>query len=191
MKRQEFLKTVVGTCFACASGGALTAQEAKPGADAAERQRRMHEEKFKQDYVRTLMENLEKTVDEPTRGRLMNDCGRACARRSSIYKLAQSSRGDLKGFVTRMAPMLGEGNARFLDESTVHWSYPRCFCELVASSPDRLPPVYCQCSVGWVLEMFETVLQRPVKVRLVQSVKGGADSCVFRVDISAVGPPAG
>ena len=186
MKRQEFLKVIAGTCFACAGGGVLAGQEAKPGADAAERQRRAHEEQFKQDYVRTLMENLEKSVNEPTRSRMMNDCGRACARRGPLHELARSSRGDLKGFVARMAKMLGEGNARFLDESTVHWSYPRCFCELVASGPGRLPPVYCQCSVGWVLEMFETVLQRPVKVRLVQSVKSGADSCVFRVDLSAV-----
>jgi predicted hydrocarbon binding protein len=35
--------------------------------------------------------------------------------------------------------------------------------------------------VGWVLEMFETVAQKPVRVELVHSVKRGASSCKFLV----------
>jgi hypothetical protein len=189
MKRNEFIKTAAGACLACAGGSMLDGQENKPAADRAEqeRQARLGQERFKENYVRTLMENLEKSVDERTRVRLMNDCGRACARRGGLFTLAKANTGDLKAFVSRLAGILGEGNVRFLDDKTVHWSYPHCFCELVAAGPDRLPPVYCQCSVGWVLEMFETVLQRPVRVRLIQSIKSGADSCVFRVDIAAPG----
>lgn len=44
------------------------------------------------------------------------------------------------------------------------------------------PALYCQYSLGWVLEMFETVLQKPVRVQLVQSIKSGTSSCVFRVE---------
>jgi len=44
-----------------------------------------------------------------------------------------------------------------------------------------LPASYCLCSVGWVLEMFEIVAQKPVRVDLVQSVKRGASSCKFLV----------
>ncbi|OGD27203.1 MAG: hypothetical protein A2Y56_15465 [Candidatus Aminicenantes bacterium RBG_13_63_10] len=184
MKRKDFFKTAAGTYLACAGSAILAGQEAAPAPDKDERERRAreHEERFKRAYILTLMENLEKCVDEPTRVRMMNDCGRACARRGGLFKAAEDCRGDLKTFVARMAGGLGAENARFLDEGTVHWSYPRCFCELVASGPDRLPAVYCPCSVGWVMEMFEAVLQRPVRVRLIQSVKSGASSCVFRVD---------
>jgi hypothetical protein len=85
-------------------------------------------------------------------------------------------------FVQAAAGRLGRENVRFLNATAIHWSYPRCFCELVADGPDRLPALYGQCSVGWVLEMFETVRQKPVRVRLVQSIKSGASSCVFRVE---------
>jgi hypothetical protein len=186
MKRKEFLIKAAGACLACAGSAFPAGQEIPPADDRAERESkaREHEERFKQAYVLTLMENLERCVDEPTRVRMMNDCGRACARRGPLMKQAEECRGDLKAFVARMAGVLGTGNARFIDGGAVHWSYPRCFCELVASGPERLPAVYCQCSVGWVMEMFEAVLGRPVRVHLVQSVRGGAPSCVFRVDVA-------
>lgn len=185
MKRQDFLKTASGVCLACAGGSFLAGQEAKPPVDPAEREKREREmeERFKQAYILTLMENLERSVDEPVRTRMMNDCGRACARRGELFKLAEANKGDLKAFLARMSGVLGEGNARLVDGKTVHWSYPRCFCELVAAGPQRLPAVYCQCSVGWVMEVFQAVLGRPVKVDLVQSIKTGAPACVFRVDV--------
>ncbi|HOW84766.1 MAG TPA: DUF6144 family protein [Candidatus Aminicenantes bacterium] len=185
MKRQDFIKAASGVCLACAGGHFLAGQEVQPAVDPAEREKRRREmeERFKQAYILTLMENLEKSVAEPVRTRMMNDCGRACARRGGLFKLAEENKGDLKAFLARMSGVLGEGNARLIDETTVHWSYPRCFCELVAAGPRRLPAVYCQCSVGWVMEIFQTVLGRPAKVDIVQSIKTGAPACVFRVDI--------
>lgn len=190
MRRQDFLKSAAGACLACSGGSFLGGQEARPTADQAgpERQAREREEKFKRAYITTLMENLEKSVEEPARVRMMNDCGRACARRGGLFKAAEACRGDLKAYLARMNGILGPESAVLLDATTVRWSYPRCYCEMVASGPERLPAVYCQCSVGWVLEMFETVLGQPVKVRLVQSIRTGGPSCVFHVDIA---PPAG
>jgi len=184
MRKRAFIKSAAVACLACAGGSRLGGQTAEPPASAtgAAGQSRRREEAFKRDYITTLMEELEKSLDPPARNALINRCGRACARRGSLFKQAEASRGDLKGFVKRMAGVLGEGNARFLDAKTIHWSYPRCFCELVASGPERLPAVYWQCSVGGVQEMFETVLGRPVKVRLVRSIKTGGSSCDFHVD---------
>jgi hypothetical protein len=186
MKRQDFIKSAAGACLACAGGSFLGGQEPPSAADqtSLERRARKREETFKQNYISTLMENLEKGVDEPTRVRMMNDCGRACARRGELFKTAEAGRGDLKAFLTRMTEILGPDSAVLVDEKTVRWNYPRCYCELVAAGPERLPAVYCQCSVGWVLEMFETVLGRPVKVRLVQSIRTGGPSCVFHIDVA-------
>ena len=182
MKRKQFFKSAARACLACAGATVLRGQETKPAADQAEKERKAREmeKRFKEEYLRTLMENMEKQLDEKTRTKLMEECGRACARRGPLYKQAQKYRGDVKSFVQDMAQLLGKENA-VLDGDTVRWGYPRCFCELVAEGPDRLPASYCLCSVGWVLEMFETVAQKPVRVDLVQSVKRGASSCKFLV----------
>ncbi len=112
----------------------------------------------------------------------MRDCGRACARRSGLAKFAEKYKGHIKEFVEIMAEKLGRQNI-FIEGGAIHWGYPRCFCELVAEEPARLPGVYCHCSVGWVLEVFGTVAGKPVTVELLQSVKRGAPICQFLVHI--------
>jgi hypothetical protein len=44
-----------------------------------------------------------------------------------------------------------------------------------------MPDSYCYCSVGWVKEMFEQALERPVEVRLEASVLRGDEACQLRV----------
>jgi len=182
VNRKAFFKKAAQACLAGGGTMLLKGQEAQTKTDKAgqERRAREFEKRFKEAYILTLMENMEKQLDEKTRTKLMEDCGRACARRGGMFKMAQECRGNVKKFIEISAGQLGKENV-FLDGDTVHWGYPRCFCELVAEGPARLPGTYCRCSVGWVLEMFETVAQKPVKVDLVQSVKQGAPSCQFLV----------
>ncbi|MBM3297995.1 MAG: hypothetical protein FJY83_10420 [Candidatus Aminicenantes bacterium] len=186
MRRKEFFKTAALGCLAC--GGMLLPAEAegRSQSDAqtseAEAKAREHAKRFKQAYLLALMENMEKQLDENTRRALMESCGRACARRGGLLKTAEACRGDVQKFVAAFAKLVGPELA-FVEGETVHWGYPRCFCELVADGPERLPETYCRCSVGWVKEMFETVMGKPVRVDLVQSVKSGASSCRFLIHI--------
>ncbi len=138
--------------------------------------------KFKDAWVTTIMENLEKTVDPAARGKLLNANGRACARRSTVLKTAQACQGDVPKFVKTVGGRISKDLCH-VEGKTVHWGYPRCFCELVAESPARLPGSYCLCSAGWVQEMFEIVAGHPVQVELVQSIKGGAPDCRFVVRV--------
>ncbi len=182
MNRKDFFKRAAQACLACGGMALLSGQETKPQADQAEKERkaREFEKRFKEAYILTLMENMEKQLDEKTRVKLMEECGRSCARRSGIVKFAEKYKGDVKKFVETMSEKLGKENIS-IEGETVHWGYPRCLCELVAEGPARLPDVYCNCSVGWVLELFETLTGKPVKVELLQSVKRGAPTCQFLV----------
>jgi hypothetical protein len=139
MKRTEFIRSAAGACLACSGGSFLGGQETKAPADSSEQERRAREfeKRFKEEYIRTLMENMEKRLDEKTRIGLMNECGRACARRGGLFPMALDCRDDLEKFVRTAAGRLGKDHVRFLDETTIHWSYPRCYCELVAEGPAR------------------------------------------------------
>ena len=48
-----------------------------------------HLQRFKEDWVTTLMENMEAQIEEKTRFMLMQSCGRRCARRGAI-QIAES-----------------------------------------------------------------------------------------------------
>jgi predicted hydrocarbon binding protein len=42
---------------------------------------------------------------------------------------------------------------------------------------------YCYCSRGWMKETFETVVEKPVDVDLVETVKGGGQQCRFTIKL--------
>ena len=134
-------------------------------------------EKFKQNWISSLMENLDRHLDEDTRIKLMESCGRSCARQESI-KIAESCLGDLESLVSRLGKIIGKQNAS-MEEGIVHLQYDKCYCPLVSKGPKILSDTWCNCSRGWVKEMFETAAEKPVKVELLQSIKRGDPCCKF------------
>jgi len=178
MKRKDFLKTACG--LGLAGGAAALKLPAAGQAEPAKEEK--PRDYFKETWVKTLMENMEKGVDSATREKLMNDCGRACARRGGLYKTAEKWRGDVAGFIQAVGPMVGKDLCR-VEGDRVHWGYPQCYCSLVTDGPERLPDSYCLCSAGWVLEMFEIVADHPVRVEVVRTIKRGAADCRFIVHL--------
>ncbi len=180
MKRKDFLKTACGCGLGLSAGASLLAAAAGVQAPADKELEAM--KRFKDAWIKALMENLESTLDRKSLEKLLNTNGRSCAARSGLRKTAESCRGDVAKWVKTVGGKIAPDLCR-MDGKTVHWGYPRCFCELVADGPERLPDSYCLCSAGWVQEMFEIVADHPVKVELVQSIKRGAPDCRFIVRI--------
>jgi predicted hydrocarbon binding protein len=181
MKRKEFLKKVfqaglASTILLLFERRTMMAksQEKKP-----QRKPKDKNQAFKEAWIAALMTNMDEQFDEKARAKLMESCGRDCARRGAI-RMAQSARGDVRKLVQSLSNILGKKNC-FMDGNVVHLGYDKCYCELVAEGPERLSDTYCNCSRGWVLEMFETAAQKPVQVELLQTIKRGAPSCRFLV----------
>jgi hypothetical protein len=65
---------------------------------------------------------------------------------------------------------------------TVAVAEGECSCPLVDSK--RTPAFFCNCSVGYQKEAFETVFGRPVSVSLKESKLGGSKRCAFEVTVS-------
>jgi predicted hydrocarbon binding protein len=179
MKRKDFL-TGSGILALAAGGFFRPAKGAGRRQTAPDREAEM--KKFRETWLATLMSNLEAQFDVKTRTAFMESCGRACARRSSVFGVAASSKGDPVKLVQTLAKFLGKDNA-VLEGKVVRLTYPKCYCEMVADGPARLPDVYCCCSQGWIKEMFETAAGKPVKVQTLQTVKRGADSCKFVITL--------
>ena len=139
------------------------------------------EQKFKEQWLEALFKNMDEHLDEESRVELMEACGRDCARRGAIG-MATASKGDVDKLIASLARILKKENC-YRQNNEVHLTYSRCYCELVSHGPDRLPNTYCECSKGWILEMFETVCKKPVKVEMLQTIKQGNSTCKFVVNI--------
>ncbi len=141
----------------------------------------MTADKFSDQWVQNLVASLDAHLDAATRRQVMETCGRACARRGAV-RAAEACQGDLDRLVTALQDWMGaDGVVR--EGTVMRVTYPKCFCELVAESPARLPDTYCFCSCGWLKEMFETVVGQPVTVTLFESVKRGGAACRFEVRV--------
>ncbi len=172
MNRKQFVGALVAI-----GAGASNAQSPEP---APQKPVVDVKETFRQAWVTALMTNLDSQLDEPSRIKLMESCGRACARRGAAGQLTKAAGGDLDKLVTALGALLGKENAQ-RDGNTVRLRYTKCYCPLVGAGPERLSKTYCECSRGWALEVFGAALGKPVDVELLRSIKRGDSVCEFLV----------
>jgi hypothetical protein len=61
----------------------------------------------------------------------------------------------------------------------------RCYCSLLRGLPDgeTISITYCQCSKGFVQKYWESILESPVEVELLESCVSGAQECKFMIHL--------
>lgn len=207
MNRKEFLRRVFSYGTVLIAGGlmkfgrssSVLAEETK-GGEAVEGPvnpaETPCEEKvdFSKKWIKRFMNVMDKNLDEETREKIMEDCGKECfcAAHSEVNWPNQGIETvDL--FLKQMETMFGKENA-YRDGKKVYYNYmqnPRglkiedgyCLCPLTEDGPEGLSPTYCICSTGYVKEMFERMMGQPVEVELLESLRRGGKKCRFLIQI--------
>lgn len=149
-------------------------------------------------WVRDTIQRLDSSVDEKTRIQIMESCGRNCASiNKRVIESAKKRRKkfkDLDAFfeVEQRKPMKGtrlskDGNILYQYYTPHTFTQPmRCYCSLLRGLPKdtSVSLTYCHCSKAFVQKLWESVLEKPVKVELLQSVISGDSECKFAVHLS-------
>lgn len=148
-------------------------------------------------WIKDLMDNVDTMLDEETRIKLMQECGRACFTRAfgvapEEKPTIEEARRYLEALKAQGAKVRQEG-----DKTVILYSWGRdhqnpwglilgdgyCMCPVVETGPEELSPTYCYCSTGYVKESFSRALGKPVKVELLDSLKKGGKNCIFRIEV--------
>ena len=211
MDRKQFLgrslQLAAGIGLGCPCVGGATARAAAGDApaakDAADGCARAagdypHATSFEKrvDFAKTwagrFMKVMAERLDEKTRQALMVANGRVCA--VGAYGPPDPAKQlSVDAFVAVLAQYVGKENAR-REGDVVYFNYVGspsglriadgyCLCPLVEDGPRDLSATYCYCSVGYVGYMFEKTIGRPVKVELLESLRGGGKACRFAVHV--------
>jgi hypothetical protein len=186
MERKQFLKASLCLGALCGARSAIpqeaepTVPEAPSPAEPSACERNLE---FARGWVRSFMENLDTQLPEPQRVALMEARGRACAR-SGAARMAEAHKGNLDGFIAAMASHMGPDGLR-REGDVVRVKYPTCYCPMASGIEEPLSATYCDCSVGWLKEMYETVTGGPVTVEVLETVKRGGQACRFNVTVKA------
>ena len=204
MNRKEFLVQLTGYGAAAAGiaimpglapccGAAATLQSGAPAApqtgDGTPADKRIA---FAQKWAKRMMDNLDKEIDEPSRVRLMHANGRSCYRGSGQAPF----QGGVGAFIDQMRKWAGAGPSPIRREGDiVYFDYVQnpaglkvsdgwCLCPLVEKGPEGLSGTFCECSVGYVTEMFSGIAGKPVRVELLESLKRGGKGCRFKIHLT-------
>lgn len=211
MDRKTFLNNSFKTCLTCCGALAgltsLTAQTANRETGLkADLGKRIVEGAKSPDWrraekslswIRNMLTHLDEQLDEPTRVRLLNACGRSCY----IFAFGvadnrkipvEQSQGFLKyleqsKFILERKP----------DVTVIEWGYrgeqnPQglslkegfCMCPIVEADLNAISPSYCNCSAGYVKESIERYSGLQVrKVEVLESIKRGGKDCRFRLEL--------
>jgi predicted hydrocarbon binding protein len=141
----------------------------------------MSDDDFTRRWICSVSESIRWDLKQPAQMQLLESCGRACARAGAV-KSAQACGGDLSKFESQMRRWVGKSNIKTVG-CTVHIVYDKCYCRLDDEVSWQLGDIYCYCSLGWLKEMFETVLGKPVKAEFLESIKRGGEKCRFVVHL--------
>ena len=145
----------------------------------------MEEVGLLREWLEALVVGLDTEVDEGTRVRLMEYCGRACALHHRSIERVKAIQRNVKG-IGELLDQLNQQEDFWCgkwvrDRDTICSVCGECGCPLVRAGLLKLSPTLCSCSRGWVEAVFETVLGRPVEVELGQAIGRGDPVCEFVV----------
>ena len=148
-------------------------------------------------WIKGAMERLDSLVDQKTRVQIMENCGENCAKVNN--RVIERGKAKRKKFKTNdeflaaeiLKPNPGtrltrEGNVVFQFYTPKAFTRPmRCYCGLLRGLPEEttISSTYCNCSKGFVKKYWETVLEQPVTVELLQSAVSGAQECKFAIHL--------
>jgi len=165
----------------------------KPGDQSVERAAKRME--FGDGWLRRFFGAVDQTLDEPARKRLMMANGKACYAAYAGPPKKQPGPDALEKF-TAWVGEKGKDRGYAIDGKVISFAFigsaetgqasPAniCLCPMAeAQKAGAFSPTYCLCSVGYVKEMHERLLGRPVEVELVDSVLRGGPRCTFRMTV--------
>jgi hypothetical protein len=144
--------------------------------------RLQQEKEFLQNWLSDLLDAMETELDDATRVRLFEACGRGCYHRHEFkQEIAQKGQGSLENLIAAYR----QNFEIWQEDGLVHIRYgetsPGCYCPAACFRPARANDLHCECTRMTHQTIFETALGRPIKVEVVETVRRGGKTCHFVV----------
>ena len=179
MNRKDFFKNAckAGIC-GCAGIALLSPSNLLAAEDSTNEEKPDWRIGFMQKRFARFIEIMNSNLDDETKNKLIEELGRACANEG--YKDLLKYKGKIKEFLKDIETKWVE-KTEFDEEKKeiriIDKKRESCFCPFVDMS--KMSKDFCNCSIGWQKETYETILGVPVDVKIESSVLRGSDKCSF------------
>lgn len=123
-----------------------------------------------------------KLIDQDRSREVLEQCGKSCISKLTLKRIKEEKDNfeNLDQILLALNNFgVGGGNI-YKKGNKVYASYTTCGCFISKINSDIH---LCNCSRGWFLKLFETILGKEVQVELIQSIIGGSETCEFVIHI--------
>jgi hypothetical protein len=133
-------------------------------------------------WIQTVLHRVERL--EPDRAAaILEQCGRACgishhlAEQSNRIRAEVEDKNDIDRLFSLYKERIYKNSPRLYKENgVIYLEYHTCGCPIVKEKAIR-DPFFCNCTVGYTKERFESLFGRPVRVLLLESILRGDGRC--------------
>jgi len=178
MDRKEFLKGACGLGVCGCALNFLAAPEPLPAEEAAAQDQRLA---FARYQVAKLVGFMAADLTAEACAGIIEKTGRECAK---LGQLQARFKGDPEGYLAAIKKAWGTDSSWDKEKGIITLAVPEGECQCPLVDNRRTPALWCNCSLGYQKEAFETIFGKPVQASLKQSKLGGNKRCVFEVKLS-------
>ena len=139
-------------------------------------------------WIDTILQEVSK-LDADKGVEILNACGKECAKTSSLLEGAieiQDKYPDKDLDIVFQAFKEKYYNTSRFEKNgnKITLIFEECTCPMVKQGLDN--SYLCNCTVGYSVNLFKTLFNKPVKVKLLKSILNGDDLCKQEIIIEDV-----
>ncbi len=135
------------------------------------------------EFVAVALDRLETVKGEDTAGRVMEACSCDCQIHAEKARgLYEKAGGDMDAFIKLLIRDTAVFGRMEREGDILNVIYPRCIC-WAKFAAGKISPTFCHCGNGYVKQLFEGALGRPVQVEMMKSIAAGDEECRFAVHL--------
>ncbi|MFX1316519.1 MAG: DUF6144 family protein [Promethearchaeota archaeon] len=134
-------------------------------------------------FINSIIRGLEDFELEKRR-KVIEKCGETCALDGSLnvaQKIAAETE-NLEEIIEKANTQIPWCGKWILKRNQITSKCMKCGCPLVINNIVKINSTFCYCSVGWVRIIFETLLKKPIEVKLEKSIGFGDNICEFIIN---------
>ena len=128
---------------------------------------------------------------------VIENCGRECLKLSGIVEKIEELRNGIKDknnikllFKAYKEKLYQNRPNLYKKNMDIYLEYQECACGMVTDG-GVTNPFLCNCTIGYTKQIFETLFDRHVKVKLLKAILNGDSICKQKITIENVYQSAG
>ncbi len=137
--------------------------------------------------MKELMENFDNVVDKKEKkSGVMETMGYYCFQNHFLERALQvkDKSNGIKEIIKNLNQIIGDEEYFKLKGNTIVAKFNKCYCHIgVQVAKEPIPETYCYCSLGWLKDLFKVLLDKDVKVDMLQTIVSGGKACEFVIHL--------